>query len=42
MGENLKKYLVARLNILKMHQMFMTDYPDLAVKVKYKFYYKYF
>ncbi|KAL4152920.1 hypothetical protein QTP88_000753 [Uroleucon formosanum] len=24
-----------------MHQMFLKDYPDLAVKVKYNFYYKY-
>lgn len=41
-GRKPKKYLDARLNIVKMHQMFVKDYPDLAVKVKYNFYYKYF
>ncbi|KAL4131009.1 hypothetical protein QTP88_008369 [Uroleucon formosanum] len=41
-GGKPKKYLNARLNIVKMHQMFLKDIPDLAVKVKYNFYYKYF
>lgn len=41
-GEKPKKYLDARLNIVKMHHIFVKDYPDLVVKVKYNFYYKYF
>lgn len=41
-GGKHKKYLDARLNIFKMHQMFVKDYPDLTIKVKYNFYYKYF
>jgi len=41
-GGKPKKYLDARLNIVKVHQMFVKDYPDLAFKVKYNFYYKYF
>lgn len=37
-----RKNLQARLNIIKMHQMFVSDHPDLEIEVKYNFYYKYF
>ena len=37
-----KKYLDARLNVTKMHQMFIDENPDLKDVVKYHFYYSYF
>lgn len=36
------KNLDARLDVAKMHNMFVSDNPDLKDKVKYSFYYKYF
>lgn len=41
-GGKEKKYLDARLNLTKMHQMFIDDNPDLKDVVKYHFYYTYF
>lgn len=38
----LKKYLDPGLNIVKMHDMFLRDNPELQNKVKYSFYYQYF
>ena len=35
-----KKYLDARLDVKQMHKMFCSKYPN--VKIKYKFYLKYF
>lgn len=41
-GGKPKQYLDARLNIVKMHQMFVKEHPNLENKVKYSFYHKYF
>lgn len=41
-GGKHKKYLDARLNVTKLHEMFINDNPDLKDLVKYHFYYSYF
>lgn len=41
-GGKPKKYLDARLDVVKMHNMFILDNPDLKDKVNYSFYHKYF
>lgn len=41
-GGKPKKYLDARLDVAKMHAMFILDNPDLKNKVKYSFYNKYY
>lgn len=42
MGGKPKQYLDARLDLVKMHKMFINDHPDLEGIVKYHFYYTYF
>lgn len=41
-GGNLRKYLDARLNIVKMYELFQNEHPHLKDVVKYNFYYHYF